>query len=154
MEKSQEEGLIFWSCFIGIIICFLLGIIFIWVNYPYCFLSPVCFLIGTGFLVKILIDMSKGQEPGLHEILSRMKDESLTPISEMEDIPNVRKKLTAKQRHEIWRRDNFTCQYCGKTIKDLPLEVDHILPVSKGGTNAPSNLQTLCIDCNREKRDK
>ena len=62
--------------------------------------------------------------------------------------------ISNKLKHEIWRRDNFTCQYCGRNINEVVLEVDHILPVSKGGTNAPSNLQTLCFDCNRSKRDK
>ena len=78
----------------------------------------------------------------------------------VEEIPHEevsvpkRKNLTPKQRHEIWKRDNFTCQYCGRTINETPLEIDHILPVSKGGTNASSNLQTLCQDCNREKYNK
>lgn len=62
--------------------------------------------------------------------------------------------ISNKLKHDIWRRDNFTCQYCGRTINKVDLEIDHILPVSKGGTNAPSNLQTLCFDCNRRKRDK
>ena len=52
-------------------------------------------------------------------------------------------------------RDLFTCQICGSSAKDgVRLEVDHIVPVSKGGKTEMSNLQTLCERCNRGKRDK
>lgn len=57
-------------------------------------------------------------------------------------------------RFQILRRDNFTCQICGKQAKDgVELEVDHIVPISKGGKTVPDNLQTLCRRCNRGKRD-
>jgi len=52
---------------------------------------------------------------------------------------------------EIFKRDNFTCQKCAS--QDL-LEVDHIIPISKGGSNKEDNLQTLCLPCNRKKKDK
>jgi CRISPR/Cas system Type II protein with McrA/HNH and RuvC-like nuclease domain len=59
-------------------------------------------------------------------------------------------------RFEIFMRDNFTCQYCGvnKEEDGVKLEVDHIVPVSKGGTNKESNLTTACFSCNRGKRNK
>ena len=58
-------------------------------------------------------------------------------------------------RYEILKRDRI-CQLCGATKLDRMLEVDHIVPRSKGGTNDPSNLQVLCSRCNRAKsnRDK
>ena len=57
-------------------------------------------------------------------------------------------------RFEIFKRDKFTCQYCGKSAPDVILEIDHIIPVAKGGTNEIMNLVTACRDCNRGKRDK
>ena len=52
-------------------------------------------------------------------------------------------------------RDNYTCQICGATVKDgAKLEIDHIVPFSKGGTNKESNLQVLCQQCNREKHNR
>ena len=63
----------------------------------------------------------------------------------------VRKGLTKKTRFEVFKRDGFTCQYCGKMAPDIVLEVDHIKPVSKGGTNDFINLITSCRDCNRGK---
>lgn len=57
-------------------------------------------------------------------------------------------------RFDIFRRDNFTCQYCGRRPPDVVLEVDHITPLSQGGDDDPSNLVTSCYDCNRGKGAK
>ena len=65
-----------------------------------------------------------------------------------------RKSLSKSVRFEVFKRDSFKCQYCGKSAPDVVLEVDHIIPVSKGGDNDISNLITACFDCNRGKRDK
>ncbi|WP_099321136.1 HNH endonuclease [Anaerococcus sp. Marseille-P3625] len=65
-----------------------------------------------------------------------------------------RKTISKKLRFEVFKRDSFTCQYCGKTAPDVILEVDHINPVSKGGTNDLLNLITSCRDCNRGKSDR
>lgn len=62
-----------------------------------------------------------------------------------------RKSLSKKLRFEIFKRDSFTCQYCGKVAPNVILEVDHIEPVSKGGGNEQLNLVTSCYDCNRGK---
>ena len=58
------------------------------------------------------------------------------------------------RRFAIFRRDNYRCQICGRTAKDgVRLEIDHKVPRAKGGSNHPSNLWTLCFDCNRGKSD-
>lgn len=64
---------------------------------------------------------------------------------------NKRKTISKKLRFEIFKRDNFTCQYCGKSAPDVVLEVDHINPVNNGGDNDIMNLITSCFDCNRGK---
>lgn len=51
-------------------------------------------------------------------------------------------------------RDDFQCRYCGVTGDDKLLEVDHIIPKSKGGLDDEENLVTACFDCNRGKRDR
>ena len=65
-----------------------------------------------------------------------------------------RKGISKSTRFEVFKRDSFTCQYCGKSAPDVVLEVDHINPVSKGGDDDISNLITACFDCNRGKSDK
>jgi len=65
-----------------------------------------------------------------------------------------RKALTKKTRFEVFKRDSFTCQYCGKAAPDAVLQVDHIRPVSKGGDNEIVNLVTSCRSCNAGKSDR
>lgn len=65
-----------------------------------------------------------------------------------------RRKLTKKIRFEVFKRDKFTCQYCGRSAPEVILEVDHIHPISKGGGNDILNLITSCKDCNRGKSDR
>lgn len=65
--------------------------------------------------------------------------------------------MTSKLREQIKRRDGYTCKNCGISLAVEPhllLEVDHIMPVSKGGLSVPENLQTLCWKCNRSKGAK
>lgn len=62
-----------------------------------------------------------------------------------------RKAVTKKMRFEVFKRDSFKCQYCGKSAPDVILEVDHIKPVAEGGKTTLLNLITSCRDCNRGK---
>ena len=65
--------------------------------------------------------------------------------------------MTKKLREFIKSRDNFTCCNCGNSTHKEPnllLEIDHIIPVAKGGQTVKENLQTLCWKCNRAKSDK
>jgi hypothetical protein len=62
-----------------------------------------------------------------------------------------RKALKPSIRFNVFKRDGFRCQYCGRTPPDVVLEVDHIVAVADGGENAIDNLITACFDCNRGK---
>lgn len=63
-----------------------------------------------------------------------------------------RKELNRSLRFAVLKRDSYRCCICGRDAKDgVKLEVDHIVPVSKGGKTVMTNLQTLCQDCNRGK---
>lgn len=67
---------------------------------------------------------------------------------------NQRRLMTKALRKQIAERDKYTCQICGKKMEDgVGLQIDHIVPVSKGGKSVPSNLQTLCSVCNGRKSD-
>lgn len=66
----------------------------------------------------------------------------------------TRKSISKKVRFEVFKRDSFKCQYCGKCAPDVVLNVDHINPVSKGGANDLLNYITSCQDCNAGKSDR
>lgn len=65
---------------------------------------------------------------------------------------NINVKEWKRISKAVFKRDNYTCQYCGKVGGKL--EVDHIFPFSKGGSDSLENLTTSCQKCNRQKRDK
>jgi HNH endonuclease len=71
-----------------------------------------------------------------------MSDESLRP---------AREPISKKLRFEVFKRDSFTCQYCGRKAPDVILQCDHIKPVAEGGASDILNLLTSCVDCNSGK---
>lgn len=54
----------------------------------------------------------------------------------------------------VVRRDNHTCQVCGKHLLDNEVEFDHIIPISKGGSSEEPNIRLTCFKCNRDKSDQ
>jgi diadenosine tetraphosphate (Ap4A) HIT family hydrolase/5-methylcytosine-specific restriction endonuclease McrA len=57
-------------------------------------------------------------------------------------------------RYEVLKRARFRCELCGVSADVRALEVDHIVPRNRGGTDDPDNLQALCYSCNATKRDR
>ncbi len=71
---------------------------------------------------------------------------SVIRLESMIQHPRIRVKLT---RREIFRRDNYTCQYCGK--QGANLTIDHVQPRHLGGAYTWTNLVTACQTCNHRK---
>lgn len=65
--------------------------------------------------------------------------------------PRSRPRMGKRLRFTILTRDGFRCRYCGATGGAVVLHVDHVVPVSRGGTNDEKNLVTSCRDCNLGK---
>ena len=59
-----------------------------------------------------------------------------------------------KIRIIVLRRDNWTCVRCNKKLIGSDATVDHRIPLSRGGTNEASNLQSMCRSCNSSKKDR
>ena len=57
-------------------------------------------------------------------------------------------------RYEVLKNAKFRCELCGISAEEKALEVDHIIPRSKGGIDEIANLQALCYSCNAMKRDR
>ncbi len=85
------------------------------------------------------------------------KSPIITTTPSKECQKKERNKMTKALRQRIIERDNYTCQICGNSTYNEPnllLEVDHIIPISKGGKTVDNNLQCLCWKCNRSKGNK
>ncbi len=85
--------------------------------------------------------------------LSKIKRKISQRVQELySDIPvdDERKPIPDDVKMTVWQRDGGKCVKCGSNEN---LEFDHIIPVSKGGSNTERNIQLLCEKCNREKHD-
>jgi len=91
------------------------------------------------------------------ETLERFVNYLAEYVSFRNTAQGQRRLMTPKLRSFIIERDDYTCRECGNSMWNEPnllLEVDHIVPISKGGLTTESNLQTLCWKCNRHKGSK
>jgi 5-methylcytosine-specific restriction endonuclease McrA len=65
-----------------------------------------------------------------------------------------RQRRSSSKRNRILARDRHRCQYCGTKGTVFDLTIDHIVPVSRGGTTSPENLVAACFACNQRKGDR
>jgi 5-methylcytosine-specific restriction endonuclease McrA len=126
-------------------------------------LFAVPFLRFMADLRRELAMMREGQQQGRVELLKRAEKAQpqrrkpqpsdrkpkqgpkLKPPDERDSIP-------ARVRFRVLQRDNYRCQYCGRTQQDgYEMHVDHIVPVAEGGPTTEDNLVTSCRDCNLGK---
>jgi len=82
----------------------------------------------------------------IHTISQTLPRPSIIRLENQVHRPRPRVKLT---RREIFRRDNYTCQYCGR--HDVALTVDHVIPRHMGGQHMWTNLVAACSACNHRK---
>ena len=73
------------------------------------------------------------------------------PTNESRIRPTERVAWPQGLKQELMRRQNNTCAYCGNRKTARTLEIDHIVPVVRGGPNDKSNLQVICAPCNQRK---
>lgn len=96
------------------------------------------------------------------QIHSHVDDTRLRPgeyiLASLERTPAFGRSISPQQRSSILERNGFTCQQCGAGAGDpdpynpgrtVRLHVDHIIPITQGGTDNPENLRTLCSACNQ-----
>jgi len=103
----------------------------------------------------ILLYLGKAELIASHEgkqvrsVAMAMPFPSIVRLSVYVHVPFKRIILSRKN---ILRRDGHRCQYCGRG--DLPLTVDHVVPLSRGGEDTWDNLVCACVDCNNRKGDR
>jgi len=69
-------------------------------------------------------------------------------------LKNIEGNFTLKQWQELKEKCNFTCLCCEKPEPEIKLSIDHIIPITKNGTNWIDNIQSLCRSCNSMKGNK
>lgn len=90
--------------------------------------------------------------PSSHGVLRTVSREYQRPsVIRLHRYVRVPYKGITLSRHNLMRRDNFECQYCGSTRN---LTLDHMLPRSRGGDSGWTNLLTACARCNHKKGDR
>ncbi len=93
-----------------------------------------------------LIEAKDGQQ--VRSVSMRMPFPSIVRLSVFVRVPF---KKIILSRKNILRRDGHRCQYCGRS--DIPLTVDHVIPLSRGGEETWENLVCACVKCNNRKGD-
>ena len=115
------------------------------------------------FLLRVYAtyDSPKGKKHWVKENTFDINDISSFPIILKQRTEYQKSKYYQREimsdslRYDVLKRDGYKCKICGASANDgAKLEVDHIIPISKGGKSVMDNLQTLCKSCNRGKSDK
>ncbi|GAB4503651.1 MAG: HNH endonuclease [Anaerolineales bacterium] len=101
---------------------------------------------AIGLILSGKADMVVNGRGAIRTVRETLPRPSVIRLEQMIHRPRPRVKLT---RREVFRRDNYTCQYCGR--RDLPLTVDHVLPKHMGGEHIWTNVVTACPACNHRK---
>jgi hypothetical protein len=109
--------------------------------------TGIHFANGTRIVLKFSsCDASREFYSVMAELVDRLND----PINESAFAPS-RERIPDEVKIAVWRRDRGVCAKCGSRNN---LEYDHIIPLSKGGSNTVRNIELLCQACNRIKSDK
>ncbi len=101
---------------------------------------------ALGLLVSGKAEMLLNGRGSVHTIRQDYPRPSIIRIDHMIHRPRPRVRLS---KREIFRRDNYACQYCGS--KTGRLTIDHIIPRHRGGDHTWDNLATACQSCNLKK---
>jgi len=90
-----------------------------------------------------IVENSRGE---IHSVSQVFQIPSVIRIAYMVNRPRHQRKLT---KIEVFNRDNYTCQYCGRQTKEITL--DHVIPRRWEGEHTWENIASACIPCNRRK---
>jgi ATP adenylyltransferase len=109
----------------------------------------------TGFRIPNAKELSEAE---IEDLISLCTDKIEDYIGKRGDVIWTHRKkssgyIPGTLRYEILKRAKYRCELCGISAEQKALEIDHIIPRNKGGTDDKSNLQSLCYSCNATKRD-
>lgn len=108
--------------------------------------------VRTSYRVEAVVEKKSVSSQYLEKRYQRLKEINFECTLSDYFVKDQRKMMTKELRGKVAKRDNYTCQICGKRMQDgVGLQIDHIIPVAKGGKSIMSNLQVLCSKCNGRK---
>src|SRR5918994_1627110 len=81
----------------------------------------------------------------------RLRVPEVIVLAEYDRLPSA---AVSFSRRNVFKRDHWTCQYCGERPGGEELTIDHVVPRSQGGTSTWDNCVLSCIDCNKRKADR
>jgi hypothetical protein len=113
-------------------------------------------LLGLGIgaitgLIGVLLFVYLRREWTVRRFRAAIPATAPSPSSAAGDASRLLRSIPERVRHEVWRRDEARCVDCNSRQR---LEFDHIIPISKGGSNTARNIELRCETCNRRKGDK
>jgi 5-methylcytosine-specific restriction endonuclease McrA len=116
--------------------------------------------LSTITLRKVIKLLSKNKI----EIVETYDDKEVVSANWCFKIPSIVRLISAIRRRQhqyvkfsrvnVFTRDGWRCQYCGEDKESKDLNIDHVVPKSKGGKTNWENVVTSCIECNSEKRNR
>lgn len=93
----------------------------------------------------------RDDERRLNGVNVRFRVPEVITLTEFDRLP---RRTVAFSRRNIYKRDNFQCQYCGVTPGSEELTIDHVIPRAHGGVSSWTNCVLACVDCNSRKADR
>ncbi len=90
-------------------------------------------------------------EPFIQSVRQRLRVPEVIVLASYNQLPNG---AVSFSRRNIFKRDHFACQYCGRQPGAGELTIDHVVPRSRGGVSTWENCVLACIDCNKRKADR
>ncbi|AMV18812.1 HNH endonuclease [Planctomyces sp. SH-PL14] len=91
------------------------------------------------------------EEPFLQTVSRRLRVPEVIALTEYDRVPT---NVVTFSRRNLFKRDRYTCQYCGLQPGSEELTIDHVVPRSRGGLGTWENCVLACIDCNAKKADR
>ena len=90
-------------------------------------------------------------EPFIQSVRQRIRIPEVIALNHFDRMPTARVTFS---RRNVFKRDHFACQYCGKQPGSPELTIDHVVPRAQGGQSTWTNCVLACIDCNSKKADR
>ncbi|MFZ5831190.1 MAG: HNH endonuclease [Planctomycetota bacterium] len=90
-------------------------------------------------------------EPFIQTVRFRLRVPEVVSLVNFDRVPTC---TVAFNRRNLFKRDRYTCQYCGTQPGSEELTIDHILPRSRGGVSSWENCVLACVNCNKRKADR